>query len=83
MDDEGWMLSRHLLEDQPLITCVVVLRCFLVKIFSVIIRCVMGFLLCCSDEMVSGYMSNSELEMAIKEFGRRCSNISRVYRYII
>ncbi|KAH7657376.1 Metallocarboxypeptidase D protein [Dioscorea alata] len=51
MDDQGWMLSRHLLEDQPLIT----------------------------DDMVSGYMSNSELEMAIKEFGRRCSNISRVY----
>ncbi|KAL6213880.1 hypothetical protein ACLB2K_013319 [Fragaria x ananassa] len=26
-----------------------------------------------------GYMTNSDLEMAIKDFGRRCSNISRVY----
>ncbi|KAM0933454.1 putative metallocarboxypeptidase D [Dioscorea sansibarensis] len=51
MGDQGWMLSRRLLEDQPLITY----------------------------DMVSGYMSNSELEMAIKEFGQRCSNISRVY----
>ncbi|KAI9112644.1 hypothetical protein K1719_016310 [Acacia pycnantha] len=26
-----------------------------------------------------GYMTNSDLEMAIKDFGRRCSNISRIY----
>ncbi|GAY39729.1 hypothetical protein CUMW_046690 [Citrus unshiu] len=26
-------------------------------------------------------MTNAELEKAVKEFGRRCSNISRIYRY--
>ncbi|XWS23508.1 hypothetical protein CRYUN_Cryun28dG0020300 [Craigia yunnanensis] len=26
-----------------------------------------------------GYMTNSELEKAVKEFGRRCSHISRIY----
>ncbi|KAJ0972802.1 hypothetical protein J5N97_020761 [Dioscorea zingiberensis] len=51
MDEDGGMISRHLLENLPQIT----------------------------DDMLSGYMSNFELEMAIKEFGQRCSNISRVY----
>lgn len=34
------------------------------------------------DEIVRGYMSNSELEEAMKEFSKRCANISRIYRYI-
>ncbi|KAJ8747693.1 hypothetical protein K2173_007855 [Erythroxylum novogranatense] len=31
------------------------------------------------DDVAHGYMSNSDLEKAVKEFGRRCSNISRIY----
>ena len=34
----------------------------------------------CSVDLAYGYMSNSELEKAVKEFGKRCSNISRIYR---
>ncbi|XP_054809771.1 carboxypeptidase SOL1 isoform X2 [Prosopis cineraria] len=30
-------------------------------------------------DLSGGYMTNSDLEMAIKDFGRRCSNISRIY----
>ncbi|PWZ27623.1 Carboxypeptidase SOL1 [Zea mays] len=33
-----------------------------------------------TEEMVRGYMSNTELETAVHAFGSRCSNISRVYR---
>ncbi|KAG6518238.1 hypothetical protein ZIOFF_021642 [Zingiber officinale] len=32
-----------------------------------------------TDEMAGGYMSNSELEEAMKEFSKRCANISRMY----
>lgn len=32
-----------------------------------------------TEEMVCGYMSNTELETAVHAFGSRCSNISRVY----
>ncbi|KAL5560243.1 hypothetical protein UlMin_036454 [Ulmus minor] len=32
-----------------------------------------------SAEVARGYMTNSELEAAVKKFGRRCSNISRIY----
>lgn len=28
-------------------------------------------------------MTNSELERAVKEFGQRCSNISRIYRWFL
>lgn len=31
------------------------------------------------EALSKGYMSNSELEKAIKDFGRRCADISRVY----
>ncbi|XP_071923773.1 carboxypeptidase SOL1-like isoform X2 [Coffea arabica] len=31
------------------------------------------------NKLAEGYMSNAELEKAIKEFNRRCSSISRVY----
>ncbi|XP_038696670.1 carboxypeptidase SOL1 isoform X2 [Tripterygium wilfordii] len=31
-------------------------------------------------DKTQGYMTNNDLEKAVKEFGRRCSNISRVYR---
>lgn len=34
----------------------------------------------CSVDVAHGYMSNSEIEKAVKEFGQRCSNISRIYR---
>ncbi|OAY85527.1 Carboxypeptidase SOL1 [Ananas comosus] len=30
-----------------------------------------------TEEMTRGYMSNSELEMAVKKFAKRCANISR------
>ncbi|KAH9691908.1 Carboxypeptidase SOL1 [Citrus sinensis] len=30
-------------------------------------------------DKAKGYMTNAELEKAVKEFGRRCSNISRIY----
>ncbi|XVF39031.1 hypothetical protein PTKIN_Ptkin01aG0002900 [Pterospermum kingtungense] len=30
-------------------------------------------------DVATGYMTNSELEKAVKEFGRRCSHISRIY----
>ncbi|XP_058111276.1 carboxypeptidase SOL1 isoform X2 [Magnolia sinica] len=30
-------------------------------------------------DFAHGYMTNSELEKAVKEFGRRCSKISRIY----
>ncbi|ONM03035.1 Carboxypeptidase SOL1 [Zea mays] len=33
--------------------------------------------------MVRGYMSNTELETAVHAFGSRCSNISRVYSFLI
>ncbi|ESW15573.1 hypothetical protein PHAVU_007G083600 [Phaseolus vulgaris] len=32
-----------------------------------------------SVDLAQGYMSNDDLERAIKEFGQRCSNISRIY----
>ncbi|KAH9757727.1 Carboxypeptidase SOL1 [Citrus sinensis] len=32
-----------------------------------------------SFDKAKGYMTNAELEKAVKEFGRRCSNISRIY----
>ncbi|KAF8411590.1 hypothetical protein HHK36_004147 [Tetracentron sinense] len=32
-----------------------------------------------SVDVARGYMSNSELEKAVKDFGQRCSNISRIY----
>ncbi|XP_062019626.1 carboxypeptidase SOL1 isoform X1 [Rosa rugosa] len=32
-----------------------------------------------SVDVAQGYMTNSDLEKAIKDFGQRCSNISRVY----
>ncbi|KAJ9675512.1 hypothetical protein PVL29_024439 [Vitis rotundifolia] len=32
-----------------------------------------------SVDVSRGYMTNSDLEKAVKEFGRRCSNISRIY----
>ncbi|XP_020223688.1 carboxypeptidase SOL1 isoform X1 [Cajanus cajan] len=32
-----------------------------------------------SVDLAQGYMSNADLELAIKEFGQRCSNISRIY----
>uniref|UniRef100_A0A0D3GCR5 Uncharacterized protein n=1 Tax=Oryza barthii TaxID=65489 RepID=A0A0D3GCR5_9ORYZ len=35
------------------------------------------------EELVRGYMSNSELEIAVHAFGSRCPNISRIYRYIM
>ena len=35
------------------------------------------------EEMIRGYMSNSELETAIKDFGWRCANVSRIYRYMM
>ncbi|KAM0837895.1 hypothetical protein ACQ4PT_061330 [Festuca glaucescens] len=31
------------------------------------------------EEMTHGYMSNSELEIAVQDFGSRCANVSRVY----
>lgn len=31
-------------------------------------------------DLAQGYMTNSDLERVIKEFGQRCSNISRIYR---
>lgn len=31
-------------------------------------------------DLAQGYMSNDDLERAVKEFGQRCSNISRIYR---
>lgn len=31
------------------------------------------------EKLAEGYMSNDDLEKAIKAFGRRCSNISRIY----
>lgn len=33
-----------------------------------------------SFDKAKGYMTNAELEKAVKEFGQRCSNISRIYR---
>ncbi|GMN48658.1 hypothetical protein TIFTF001_017813 [Ficus carica] len=33
-----------------------------------------------SVDVAQGYMTNSELEAAIMAFGKRCNNISRVYR---
>ena len=33
--------------------------------------------------MARGYMSNAELEIAVHAFGSRCSNISRIYRYMM
>ncbi|XP_044363126.1 uncharacterized protein [Triticum aestivum] len=33
-----------------------------------------------TKEMIRGYMSNSELETAIQDFGWRCANVSRIYR---
>ncbi|KAJ8479602.1 hypothetical protein OPV22_023329 [Ensete ventricosum] len=32
-----------------------------------------------TDETTRGYMSNSELEEAVKKFSKRCANISRIY----
>ncbi|XP_073000243.1 carboxypeptidase SOL1 isoform X2 [Typha latifolia] len=32
-----------------------------------------------TEAMTHGYMSNSELETAVQEFGKRCANISRIY----
>ncbi|CAM0912700.1 unnamed protein product [Alopecurus aequalis] len=32
-----------------------------------------------TEEMTHGYMSNSELEAAIQDFGSRCANVSRIY----
>lgn len=32
-----------------------------------------------SDEVAQGYMTNSDLEKAVKAFGQRCSSISRIY----
>uniref|UniRef100_A0A0D9WLQ4 Peptidase M14 domain-containing protein n=1 Tax=Leersia perrieri TaxID=77586 RepID=A0A0D9WLQ4_9ORYZ len=32
-----------------------------------------------TDDLTHGYMSNSELEIAVHDFGSRCSNISRIY----
>ncbi|CAK7346734.1 unnamed protein product [Dovyalis caffra] len=32
-----------------------------------------------SDDRAKGYMTNSDLEEAVNEFGQRCSNISRIY----
>lgn len=32
-------------------------------------------------DIAQGYMSNPDLEKAMKAFNRRCSNISRMYRY--
>ncbi|XP_061345162.1 carboxypeptidase SOL1 [Gastrolobium bilobum] len=32
-----------------------------------------------SVDLAQGYMTNADLERAIKEFGQRCSNISRIY----
>ncbi|KAF3445470.1 hypothetical protein FNV43_RR10646 [Rhamnella rubrinervis] len=32
-----------------------------------------------SVDVAQGYMTNSELEKAVTEFGRRCSNVSRIY----
>ncbi|XP_027364967.1 carboxypeptidase SOL1 isoform X2 [Abrus precatorius] len=32
-----------------------------------------------SVDLALGYMTNADLERAIKEFGQRCSNISRIY----
>lgn len=34
----------------------------------------------CSVDIAQGYMSNPDLEKAMKAFNRRCSNISRMYR---
>lgn len=31
-------------------------------------------------DVARGYMTNLELEKAVKEFGQRCSHISRIYR---
>ncbi|GFY85755.1 carboxypeptidase D [Actinidia rufa] len=31
------------------------------------------------DNLAQGYMTNSDLEMAVKSFGQRCANISRIY----
>ncbi|KAG6625936.1 hypothetical protein CIPAW_15G012300 [Carya illinoinensis] len=31
------------------------------------------------NDVARGYMTNSDLEKAVKAFGRRCSNISRIY----
>ena len=33
-----------------------------------------------SVDLAKGYMTNADLEKAIKQFGQRCSNISRIYR---
>lgn len=37
----------------------------------------------CSVDVAQGYMTNSELEAAIMAFGKRCNNISRVYRWFL
>lgn len=31
-------------------------------------------------DFARGYMTNSELENAVKDFGRRCNRISKIYR---
>ncbi|EYU36554.1 hypothetical protein MIMGU_mgv11b013820mg [Erythranthe guttata] len=33
------------------------------------------------EKLAQGYMSNSDLEKAMKEFNGRCGNISRIYSY--
>lgn len=33
-----------------------------------------------SADVAQGYMTNTELGDAVKTFGQRCSNISRIYR---
>ena len=33
-----------------------------------------------SVDVAEGYLTNSELEAAVKAFGKRCSNISKIYR---
>lgn len=33
-----------------------------------------------SSDVARGYMTNSDLEKAVKAFGKRCGNISRIYR---
>jgi len=55
---------------------VISMICSAFNVFSFL----MFIILFTSVDLAQGYMSNDDLERAIKEFGQRCSNISRIYR---
>ena len=55
---------------------VVVFLFFYFSFFLSLLKLVANY----SFDVSRGYMTNSDLEKAVKEFGRRCRNISRIYR---